>query len=83
MANKYKQFSKVNSKKNKEKENKEWNRLMRSCLCKREYATEELARERARINGKKHNMNYRVYKCKVCGNYHLTTKPFNPIKQRG
>lgn len=46
---------------------------LRSCAEKRRYPTHGDAISSALKNSQKFGTAYRIYKCEVCGGYHLTT----------
>lgn len=48
--------------------------LVSSCLKKHRYKTEQLAQEAINRIHKKRKVNLRIYFCKKCLGYHLTSK---------
>ena len=77
MANKYAQFSKVNSKESIAKREKEADTAMKGCLKKKRYNTQGYADGRIDYYKKKgFDKDMRSYYCALCDGYHLTSRMF-------
>ena len=56
--------------------------MYRMCLKKRKYKTEKQAKEAAIHYTEKYQKEHRVYYCRLCGCFHLTTKQDTKKKEQ-